>query len=53
MLDLGKYAGAILSSWGITLALLIALILVTWRRSHHVKRELEAAEKRALQNDPR
>ncbi|MDE9451742.1 heme exporter protein CcmD [Aliiroseovarius sp. Z3] len=47
MLDLGKYADAILSSWGITLALLIALVLVTWRRSVQVKKALHAAEKRA------
>ncbi|MCK0138186.1 heme exporter protein CcmD [Aliiroseovarius sp. F47248L] len=50
MLDLGKYANAILSSWGITLALLIALILVTWRRSVQVKKALHAAEKRVSEN---
>ncbi|UWQ13498.1 heme exporter protein CcmD [Aliiroseovarius sp. M344] len=50
MLELGKYAGAILSSWGITLALLIALVLVTWRRSVQVKKALQAAEKRASDN---
>lgn len=47
MLELGKYEGAILSSWGVTLGLLIVLILVTWRRSVHVKKQLDAAEKRA------
>ncbi|WP_298563870.1 heme exporter protein CcmD [uncultured Aliiroseovarius sp.] len=51
MLELGKYADAILSSWAITLVLLIALVLVTWRRSVQVKRELDAAEERAKRND--
>ena len=51
MLELGKYADAILSSWAITLGLLIALILVTWRRSVQVKQKLDAAEERAKQND--
>ncbi|WP_289043253.1 heme exporter protein CcmD [uncultured Aliiroseovarius sp.] len=50
MLELGKYADAILSSWGATLALLIALILVTWRRSVQVKKALHTAEKRASDN---
>ncbi|WP_432448068.1 heme exporter protein CcmD [Aliiroseovarius marinus] len=47
MLDLGKYEGAILSSWGITLGVLIALVLVSWRRSVQVKKQLDAAEERA------
>lgn len=51
MLELGKYSDAILSSWAITLVLLIALVLVTWRRSVQVKRELDAAEERAKRND--
>lgn len=51
MLELGKYADAILSSWVITLGLLIALILVSWRRSVHVKQQLDAAEERAKRND--
>ena len=50
MLELGKYADAILSSWGVTIALLAALVFVTWRRSVAVKRALETAEKRASDN---
>ena len=51
MFDLGKYTDAILTSWGVTLGLLIALILVSWRRSAQVKKTLKAAEKRASGND--
>jgi heme exporter protein D len=50
MFELGKYANEILASWGLTLVLLIALALVSWRRSVQVKRQLEAAEKRVKNN---
>lgn len=46
MLDLGKYADAILWSWGAALLLLGALIVVSIRSSRKVKAELTAAEER-------
>lgn len=46
MLDLGKYADAILWSWGITLVLVGALIVMTIRTGRKVKADLAAAEER-------
>lgn len=46
MFDLGKYTGAILSSWFITIIMLLLLVLVTWRASVKAKIELNAAEER-------
>lgn len=46
MLDLGKYANAILSSWVISLGLVVALIVVTWVQARKSRRDLEAAEAR-------
>ena len=46
MLDLGKYAGAVLSAWGVTLALLALVIVMSWLQSRKAKRELEAIEAR-------
>lgn len=51
MFDLGKYADAILWSWGISLLLVIALILASWRKSHQVKLALKAAEERAARDE--
>ena len=47
MPDLGKYAFAIYSAYGISLTLLGALVLQSWIRSKAVKARLEAAEARA------
>ncbi len=46
MLELGKYADAILWSWGATLVLVGALIFVSYRSSRKVKADLYAAEER-------
>ncbi|SOC11673.1 heme exporter protein CcmD [Rhodobacter maris] len=48
--DLGKYTVTILGSWGATLALLAALIVLTLIRGAQVKRALEAQEKRMKKN---
>ncbi|MBT2130710.1 heme exporter protein CcmD [Aliiroseovarius lamellibrachiae] len=46
MLDLGKYADAILWSWGLTLLLLVGLTLMSLRASRKAKADLMAAEER-------
>lgn len=46
MVDLGKYAGAVLSSWAVTLALVALLIVVTWVQARRARRALEQAEAR-------
>lgn len=49
MVELGKYAGAVLGSWAVTISLFVVLILVTWRQSVVARRALEAAEARHRQ----
>jgi len=44
MPDLGKYADAVLSSYAVSLLLLIFLVAVSLRRSVNVKRSLEEME---------
>jgi len=46
MLELGKYADAILWSWGITLGLLLLLIVLTWVQSRAAKRKHDEIEAR-------
>ncbi|MBV7378471.1 heme exporter protein CcmD [Maritimibacter dapengensis] len=46
MLELGKYAGAVLSSWGVTLGLIGLLVAVSWVQARRVKAALDAAEAR-------
>ena len=46
MPELGKYGGAVLGSWGVTLALLAGLILLTWVQSRKAKAKLDAIEAR-------
>jgi heme exporter protein D len=46
MPDLGKYAGTILSAWGITLLLVAALAGLSWVQARRARRALEAAEAR-------
>lgn len=48
--DLGKYAAAVLSSYGASLALLIGLVLLTFRRGRRVRAELEAIEGKGRRN---
>ena len=44
--DLGKYAVTVLSAYGVSLALLLALIWVSLRRARKVRHALEAVEQR-------
>ena len=46
MPELGKYAGAVLGSWAITLALLAVLIALTWARARSAKRKHDEIEAR-------
>lgn len=46
MPELGKYAGAILTSWGATLVLIALIVGVSWWQGARVKRKLDAAEAR-------
>ncbi len=46
MLDLGKYAGAVIGSWAATIAIVAALIALSWVQSTRAKRKLDAAEAR-------
>ena len=46
MPELGKYAGAVLSSYAVSLVLIVALVLVSILRARRVKRELSQIEAR-------
>ncbi|MFD1341767.1 heme exporter protein CcmD [Litorisediminicola beolgyonensis] len=46
MPELGKYAVYVLSAYGVSLALLAALIWLSLRRSAQVKSELDKVERR-------
>lgn len=46
-LELGKHAFVVLASYGVTLALIAALVWHTLAAGRRAKAELEAAEKRA------
>ncbi|WP_407496577.1 heme exporter protein CcmD [Pseudooceanicola sp. MF1-13] len=46
MPDLGKYADAVLSSYAVSLVLLVALIALSIARSRRVARELHEVEER-------
>ena len=46
MPDLGKYAEAVLSSYAVSLVLLIALVAFSWRRSVRVKNTLKDIERK-------
>ncbi|MBK5933104.1 heme exporter protein D [Rhodovulum imhoffii] len=50
MIDLGKYAAAVLSSYGITLLLLAGLIALTLIRGARVRRHLDQLEARRTRN---
>ncbi len=47
MLDLGKYAGAVIGSYAASLALIIGLVALSLWQSARVKRELAEIEARA------
>ncbi len=44
--ELGKYAGAVLSSYGLSIGLILLLVAASVRRSWRVKAELEDVEMR-------
>jgi heme exporter protein D len=44
--DLGKYAGAVLSSYGVSLALIAVIVWASLRRSARVRAALEEIERR-------
>ena len=46
MPDLGKYAFAVLSSYGASIVLLAGLVVVTLRRGRKARRALEAVERK-------
>ncbi|MDH5797968.1 MAG: heme exporter protein CcmD [Paracoccaceae bacterium] len=46
MPELGKYASEVLTAYGISLVLLIAIIAQSWLRAGKVRKALEEAEAR-------
>lgn len=46
MPDLGKYAGYVLSSYAVSIALLVGLVLISVMRSKRAKAELRKIEER-------
>jgi len=44
--ELGKYAGPVLASYGVSLALLLGIVWASLRRSARVKRDLNEIETR-------
>ena len=51
MPDLGKYAVSVLSSYGVTLALLAALVALSWWQGRRMKRQLAEVEARQEKSD--
>jgi heme exporter protein D len=50
MPELGKYAGAVLSSYGVSLALILLLVAVSFWRARRIKAALDLVEKRSKRN---
>ncbi|MDF0602498.1 heme exporter protein CcmD [Psychromarinibacter sp. C21-152] len=48
MPDLGKYAGTVLSAYGISLALLLGIVVLSVVQARRMRRRLDAAENRRL-----
>ncbi len=46
MPDLGKYAGAVLSAYAVSLVLIVALVALSLWRARRVRAELEQVEAR-------
>ena len=46
MPDLGKYADAVLSAYGASIFLLVAIVVLTLWRGRRVRAEMEAVERR-------
>ena len=51
MVDLGKYAGAVLSAYGVSVFLLVAIVLQSWLRGRKVRAALKAFEATRSQSD--
>ena len=47
MPDLGRYAGPVLWSYGVGIAIIIVLVALSWWQGARVKRALAAVEARA------
>jgi heme exporter protein D len=45
--ELGKYAGAVLSAYGVSIVLLAAIVGLSWRRAVRVRARLKQVETRA------
>lgn len=50
MPDLGKYAEAVLSSYALSILLIVALVAISVRRARRVRAALEEVERRGKQN---
>ncbi|WP_371227024.1 heme exporter protein CcmD [Roseovarius sp. 2305UL8-3] len=50
MPDLGKYADAVLSSYAVSLALIVALVAMSILRAGKVKKQLDAIEQKVKFN---
>ncbi len=50
MPDLGKYAFAVLASYGVSLALIIVLVGLSIARARRIRAELEKVEERVKRN---
>lgn len=51
MPDLGRYADAVLAAYGVTLALIVLLVAVSWWRAARVRGELAQLEARLKRGD--
>lgn len=50
MPDLGKYADAVLSSYAVSILMIVVLVLLSVRRSNRVKKELQEVESKVKSN---
>ncbi|GGO57840.1 heme exporter protein D [Roseovarius pacificus] len=50
MPDLGKYAEAVLSSYAVSIALLVVLVWMSLRRAKRVNKQLEDVESKVKRN---
>ena len=50
MPDLGKYADAVLSSYAVSIALVVALVALSVIRARKVRAQLDAVENRSRRN---
>ncbi|MEL7116698.1 MAG: heme exporter protein CcmD [Pseudomonadota bacterium] len=46
MPDLGKYGTEVLSAYGVSLVLIVAIVALTWAQARRAKRRLDEAEAR-------